>query len=79
VASGKLTGCQVVAFQLDRNLPLASTVSNLALRTQPCLADNASVVQLEHRLSITVGIVGLQVKSQYLPVVATVHKSQDLV
>ena len=41
--------------------------------TQPCLADNASQVQEEFKLSITVGIVGCQSKSQYFQEVATVH------
>jgi hypothetical protein len=44
------------------------------LSTQPCLALNASVVQEELKVFITVGIVGVQLKSQYLPLVATIHK-----
>jgi hypothetical protein len=78
VPSGKLTGNQVVAFQFDRNLPLASRVAILEFNTHHCLADNASVVQVEFRASITVGIVGFPVRSQYLPLVATVAKSQVL-
>jgi hypothetical protein len=63
VAKGKLIGCPVVLSQRDRNLPNQDILSKASFKTLPCAADRASVVDVEVRLFITQGIVGLLLKS----------------
>lgn len=53
--SGKLSGNQVVAFQLDRNLPLALRVEISSFNAFHCAALRASVVDVLVKLFITLG------------------------
>jgi hypothetical protein len=63
VAKGKLIGFPVELSQRDRNLPNQDILSKASFKALPCAADRASVVDVDAKLSITLGIVGLSVKS----------------
>jgi hypothetical protein len=52
-----------VLSQRDRNLPSQAILSKASLRALPCAALRASVVDVDVRLFITQGIVGLLLKS----------------
>jgi hypothetical protein len=59
ISKGKLIGCPVLAFHKLKNLPNHDRSSILSFRVFHIFADNASDVDVDDRLFITDGIVGL--------------------
>ena len=55
---GKDIGNHVAQSQSERNLPKACKSAILSLRTLPCAADKALVVEVESSVFTTVGIAG---------------------